>query len=113
MRVMATAYILKKELRLPWSREDKAQGSAHLDSWISQAEASCIAQLSKMGESLQRHRESILAYFDHRIIFGLMDATNTKIHAMQRQTYGIRDQKFFKLKVKSLHERAARLVGTR
>ncbi len=110
---LATAYILKEELRLLWSRGDKAQGSAYLDSWISRAEASGIAQLSKMAESLRRHRDGILAYFDHRITSGPMEATNTKIRAMQRQTYGLRDQEFFELKVKSLHECAARLVGTR
>ena len=69
--------------------------------------------MAKMAESLLRHQDGILAYFDHRITSGPMEAVNAKIRVMQRQTYGLRDQEFFELKVKSLHECSARLVGTR
>jgi len=110
---LATAYYLKEELRLLWSQMDKATGDAYLTSWIARAEASGITQMAKMAESLKRHREGILAYFDHRITSGPMEATNTKIRAMQRQTYGIREQEYFELKVKSIHECKARLVGSR
>jgi len=110
---LATAYYLKEELRLLWSQKDKAAGDAYLKSWIARAEASGITQMTKMAESLKRHQDGILAYFDHRITSGPMEATNNKIRAMQRQTYGIREQEYFELKVKSLHECTARLVGSR
>jgi hypothetical protein len=41
-----------------------------------------------------------------------MEAVNAKVRVMQRQTYGLRDQEFFALKVKSLYESSSRLVGT-
>lgn len=110
---LATAYILKEELRLLWDQKDKPAGQACLESWMAKADASGIEQMVKMAESLRRHQGGILAYFDHRITSGPMEAVNAKIRVMQRQTYGLRDQDYFALKVKSLHECAARLVGAR
>lgn len=110
---LATAYYLKESLRLLWDQADKAAGKAYLESWMAQAKASGIGQMAKMAESLLRHQDGILAYFDHRITSGPMEAVNAKIRVMQRQTYGLRDQEFFELKVKSLHECSTRLVGTR
>lgn len=110
---LMTAYYLKEELRLLWDQSDWKTGQAHLESWMAKAEASGSVLMVKMAESLRRHQDGILAYFDHRITSGPMEATNNKIRVMQRQTYGLRDQEFFELKVKSLHECAARLVRTR
>lgn len=108
---LATAYYLKEELRLLWDQADEESGSNYLKSWIAKAEASGIEHLVKMADSLRRHEYGILAYFKHRITSGPMEATNAKIRVMQRQTYGLRDQEFFELKVKSLHLCSARIVG--
>ena len=112
-RPLAAAYYLKEALRLLWGQTDKSAGQAYLESWLDKAEASGIGHMAKMAESLRRHQDGILAYFDHRITSGPMEAVNARIRVMQRQTYGLRDREFFALKVKSLHECAARLVGTR
>jgi transposase len=110
---LMAAYYLKEELRLLWNQGDKKTGRAYPESRMAKADASGITLMGKMAESLRRHQDGILAYFDHRITSGPMEATNTKIRVMQRQTYGLRDQEFFELKVKSLHECSARLVRTR
>lgn len=110
---LAAAYYLKEALRLLWKQPGKLTGKAYLESWMAKAEASGIEQMAKMAESLRRHQDGILAYFDHRITSGPMEAVNAKVRVMQRQTYGLRDQEFFALKVKSLHECSARLVGAR
>lgn len=111
-RPLATAYYLKEELRQLWEQGDKKQGKQFLDAWNAKADASGIEQLAKMAESLRNHEQGILAYFDHRITNGPMEGVNAKIRVMQRQTYGLRDQEYFELKVKSLHQCNARLVNS-
>lgn len=112
-QTLAAAYYLKEELRQLWRQKDKDAGQTYLDSWVERAKSSEISQLVKMAESLERHREGILAYFDHRITSGPMEATNAKIRVMQRQTYGIREQEYFELRVKSLHECSTKLVNSK
>lgn len=52
---------------------------------------------------LQRHQHGILGWHDHLISNGPMEGTNNKIKTMTRQHYGLRDQKFLKLKLFQLH----------
>ncbi|MCX5871148.1 MAG: transposase [Deltaproteobacteria bacterium] len=39
-----------------------------------------------------------------------MEGTNNKIKTLQKQAYGFRDMKFFKLKIYALHETKYALV---
>ena len=62
-------------------------------------------------ESLQAHRNGILAWYDYPISTGPLEGTNNKIKTLQRQAYGCRDHAFFKLKILALHESRPKLVG--
>jgi transposase len=108
---LATAYYLKEDLRQLWSQNDKESATAFLDDWIAQARSSDIKMLDKFADTLERHRDGILAYYDFPISTGPLEGTNNKIRTMQRQAYGFRDMDFFKLKIYALHETKYALVG--
>jgi len=76
------------------------------------ARNSGIGMLKKFANTLDRHFEGILAYFDfNSLSTGPLEGTNNKIKTMQRKAYGFRDMEFFKLKIMALHETKYALVG--
>ncbi len=108
---LATAYYMKEDLRQLWDWDDKSTASWHLDSWISMAKESGLPMLEKFSNTLKKHRDGILAYYDFPISTGPLEGTNNKIKTMKRQAYGFRDIEFFKLKIMALHETKYALVG--
>lgn len=108
---LATAYILKEELRLLWSQSSKREAARCLAAWCRRAEATRIPKLVKFARLLTVFRKGVLAWYDFEISTGPLEGTNNKIKTMQRQAYGFRDLEFFKLKIYALHEARYELVG--
>lgn len=112
-RPLATVYYMKEDLRQLWNwKGDKKAAEWHLTSWIDMARNSGIGMLEKFAQTLEKHFEGILAYFDFdSLSTGPLEGTNNKIKTMQRKAYGYRDMKFFKLKIMALHETKYALIG--
>lgn len=112
-RPLATVYYMKEDLRQLWNWEgDKRAAEWHLKSWIEMAKNSGIGMLKKFANTLDRHFNGILAYFDFdSLSTGPLEGTNNKIKTMQRKAYGFRDMEYFKLKIMALHETKYALVG--
>lgn len=110
---LATAYYLKEDLRMLWLMSDLKSAKAWLRDWLKEAEASGIEQMKKMAATIRAHRDGILAYFTHNITSGPMEGNNNKVRTMMKQTYGLRDEEYLELRIKSLHEVKLRLVGYR
>jgi transposase len=108
---LAKAYYMKEELGLVWKQPDKTAAHLFLDDWIARAEVSGVRMLQKFARTLASHREGILAYYDHSISTGPLEAVNNKIKLMQRQAYGYRDIDFFTLKIYACHQMKYALVG--
>ena len=108
---LATAYYMKEDLRQLWEQEDRAEGERFLDDWLARARRSKVEILYQMAQTLSRHRQGLLAWYDCPISTGPLEGTNTKIKLMQRQAYGFRDHEFFKLKIYALHKTRYELVG--
>ncbi|MBR6086368.1 MAG: transposase [Prevotella sp.] len=53
----------------------------------------------------------MLSWYDHHISTGKLEGINNKIKTMKRQAYGYRDEKFFELKILSLHDKTYAFVG--
>lgn len=64
-----------------------------------------------MANTLSLYRIGVLAYYDVPISTGPLEGTNTKIKALQRQSYGFRDPDFFRLRIYALLETRLHLVG--
>jgi transposase len=108
---LAIAYYLKEDLRRLWLQASKHQASLFLDDWLERARISGVKMLVSFADTLEKHRDGILAYYDYPISTGPLEGTNNKITTLQRQAYGFRDMQFFKLKIFGLHETKYALVG--
>ena len=108
---LATAYYMKEELRQLWRQPTKSRALNMLNTWIRKARASNVAFLGRFADTLENHRQGILAYYDHNISTGPVEGTNNKIKTLQRQAYGFRDMEFFRLKIYALHLTRYALVG--
>jgi transposase len=99
---LATAYYMKEELRQLWRQSAKTRAINILNTWIRKAKASDVAFLERFADTLENHRQGILAYYDYNISTGPLEGTNNKIKTLQRQAYGFRDMEFFRLKIYAL-----------
>ncbi|MCP4371047.1 MAG: ISL3 family transposase [Deltaproteobacteria bacterium] len=108
---LATAYYLKEELRQLWKQHSKFHAANLMNTWILKAKASDIRFLGHFADTLEKHWEGILAYYNHNISTAPLEGTNNKIKTLQRQAYGFRDMEFFKLKIYALHRTRYALVG--
>ena len=108
---LATVYYMKEDLRQLWSQKTKKRSARFLADWIARARVSGISMLEKFADTLQTHRDGILAYYDYPISTGPLEGTNNKIKTMKRQAYGFRDKAFLKLKIMAIHLTKYALVG--
>lgn len=53
--------------------------------------------------SIFRHREGILAWHDYKITNAMVEGINNKIKVMKREAYVFTDDRYFKLRLLSLH----------
>jgi len=108
---LSAAYFLKEELSEIWEQEDRDIAEGMLLDWILFAESLEIKELTAFAQTLRRHAIGILAYYDAEITTGPLEGINNKIKTMKRQSYGFRDQEYFKLKILSLHRTRYALLG--
>lgn len=98
------AYYLKEGLHEIWNRALKPEAEVLINEWIAQAKATKVRLLRKMAETVEKHRTGILAWYDFSISTGKLEGINNKIKVLKRKAYGYRDDKFFELKLLSLHD---------
>jgi transposase len=82
-----------------------------LHEWCDWAAQSGIRQMITLGKTLLSHAAGILSWWDHRINNGRMEGINNKIKTLLRQTYGLRDERYFVLKLYGLHVSRHELLG--
>ena len=108
---LATAYYLKEELRLLWEQDNTWPAVRLLNDWCARAAASGIRMLRTFADTLEKHREGILAWYAHPISTGPLEGTNNKIKTLIKSAYGFRDEEYFRLKLYALHLTRYELVG--
>lgn len=108
---LSIGYLLKEALGLLWEQPSRAQMERFLREWCQWAQDSGVRQMQAVAKTLQLHARGILAWWDHRISNGRMEGINNKIRTLLRQTYGLRDERYFQLRLYSLHESRLKLVG--
>lgn len=104
-------YYLKEALREIWMQVTGKQGERVLLDWVKQARDSKVPLLIKFANTLMAHKSGILSWYDYHISTGKLEGINNKIKTMKRQAYGYRDEKFFELKILSLHDKNYAFVG--
>ena len=103
-RDLSAAYYLKEDARLIWNSDSKYRASLQLNAWLSSARASLIPELVKVADTVDSHRDGILAFFDKPISTGPVEGINNKNKTLKRMAYGFRDDRYFTLRLLSLHD---------
>lgn len=101
---LSKGYYLKESLGEIWKQPNKAAAEKALDDWVRQANDSKVTQLIKMAATIMSVRTGILAWYDCCISTGPVEGINNKIKVMKRNAYGFRDDKYFELRLLSLHD---------
>ena len=104
---LADAHALKEQLRRVYRFcESRHEAETELKAWCLTARESKISEMLQMANMIESHLEGILGYwdFDHANS-GSAEGFNTKIRLLMKQSYGLRDFKYLKLKITDLPSR--------
>ena len=82
-----------------------------LSDWISDAEWSEIPEMKAFAKTLRIHWPEVLNFYASEITTGPLEGLNNKIKTLKRQSYGFRDQEYFKLKILAIHRSRYALLG--
>jgi len=94
------AYILKEQLQALWDRPVSfEQMGANLEAWCELADESGLAPIKRVAATLRRHAEGICNYARHPISNARVEAGNVAIGLIRKRARGIRDTKYFILKI--------------
>jgi transposase len=104
-------YLLKEALGLLWEQPSREAMADFLRQWCQLARDTGIRQMQQLAKTLTLHARGILNWWKHRISNGRMEGINNKIKTLLRQTYGLRDERYFTLKLYSLHDSRLALLG--
>ena len=106
-----TAYLLKEALILLWEQPSDARMKSFLHQWCAWALESGVRPMRQMAKTLLSPASGILSWWKHRINNGRMEGINHKIKTLLRQTYGLRDERYFVLRLFGLHRSRHELLG--
>lgn len=109
---LSVAYYLKEELRALWQQPSRTAMTEYFHAWVQRALDCGLAPLVTLATTLQRYATGILNWAFFPISSGKMEGTNLKIKNLLRVAYGYRDERFFELRLLSLHETKQVLTGT-
>ncbi|MFU8842070.1 MAG: ISL3 family transposase [Nitriliruptoraceae bacterium] len=91
------AYQLKQLFSRFWRYRSKAWARKYLTKWFWWATHSRMPPLREFAWMLRRHEDGVLAYFDHRIDNGAVEALNGSAKAVARRARGFRSEKAYTL----------------
>ena len=103
--------LLKEALGLLWNQRSRQDMADFLQEWCPWARDTGIRQRQPLAKTLTAHARGILTGWEHRISNGRMEGINNKIKTLLRQTGGLRDERYFTLKLYSLHDSRLALLG--
>ena len=108
---LADAHMLKEQLRRVYTFcETRYDAKSALEDWCQAARASGIFEMCQMANMVEKHLEGILGYWDFgHANSGSAEGFNTKVRLLMKQSYGLRDFKYLKLKIMDLPSRKIRV----
>lgn len=105
------AHALKEQLYEIWEADEYESALLILGEWIDDAAWSQIPEMKAFAKTLRQHWFEILNYHEYEITTGPLEGLNNKIKTLKRQSYGFRDQEYFKLKILAIHKSRYALLG--
>jgi transposase len=100
-RRLHKAYLLKEAFGQLWDYNYPACARTFFDNWKAQLKWQRLKPFEEFAAMVERNWEGIVSYChpDNKVSLGFMEGLNNKIRSIQRQAFGIKDQRYLKLKV--------------
>jgi transposase len=98
------AYLLREQFEQLWSYTDPADARSFFDNWQQQLQGQGLAPYEKFARMIERHWDGIAAYCkpENKVALGFVEGFNNKIRVIQRRAFGLRDEEYLALKIRTL-----------
>lgn len=93
------AHYLKEIFGHLWSYKSKTWANKFWQSWKNSLKWSRLKSYQRFARMIDKHLDGILAYCDHKVPMGFIEAANLKAKNIIRRAYGYRDKGYMKLKI--------------
>jgi len=95
------AYLLKECFGQLWDYNNPTWARKFFDNWKAQLKWQRLKPFEEFAALIERHWDGIISYChpDNKVSLGFMEGLNNKIRLIQRRAFGIKDQRYLKLKV--------------
>jgi transposase len=97
-RKLFKAYYLKEQIERLWSYTYKGAAIRFLDEWIYSLRWQRLPAFKKLAAMLLEHLDGLVAYCQHRVPFGVVEAINGNLRALIRRGRGYQDHEYLILK---------------
>jgi len=96
-----TAYVLKEQFGQLWDYQSEAWARKFFDNWKASLKWQRLKPYEKFADMIERHWDGIAAFCksENKVSLGFVEGLNNKIRVIQRRSYGLRDEKYLRLKV--------------
>lgn len=99
-RKLATAYILKDDLKSLWTYRYPGAALNFWREWYTRAVRSRIKPLGQFARRLRERIDGVIAHCSYPLHTSLLEGINNKIKVIKRTAYGFRDEAYFFLKIR-------------
>jgi transposase len=95
------AHVLKESFSQLWDYKSETWALKFFQNWKSSLKWQRLKQYEKFANMIEKHWEGIAAHCrpENQIPLGFVEGLNNKIRVIQRRSYGIRDEEYFRLKI--------------
>jgi transposase len=100
-RAIAKAYLMRDELKHLWTYRTTGWADRGWAEWYRRAVRSRIEPLSTFAKRLASYAHGIVAHARWPLHTSLLEGINNKIKVIKRMAYGLRDDAYFFLKIRS------------
>ena len=97
---LATAYILKDDLKHLWDYTYEGAAMRFWKQWYNRAIRSRIEPLKKFARKLKKRLPGILSHCQYPLNTSVLEGINNKIKVIKRMAYGFRDDEYFFLRIR-------------
>jgi transposase len=95
------AYLLKESFDQLWDYQSAAWARRFFENWKQALKWQRLKPYEKFARLIDAHWEGIVAYCkpQNKVPLGFVEGFNNKIRVLQRRAYGLRDEKYLRLKI--------------
>lgn len=99
-----TAYVLKEAFGQLWHYRREAWARRFFDNWRASLKWQRLGPYERFADMIDRHWDGIAAYCrpENKVSLGFVEGLNNKIRVIQRRAFGLRDEEYLALKIRTL-----------